>query len=111
MTVSVRLNLSRLRRVIAGTPGALGRGAEAHAEAVAELARELVPVDTGELQSSIHVEDGALPASRRVVASAAHAPHVEYGTVHMAAQPFMTPAGQRTPGLPFYLAEMKALLR
>lgn len=55
-------------------------------------AQELVPVDTGELRDSLYVaptEDGEV-----IGAGAEHALFVELGTVHMAAQPYLTPAMQ-----------------
>lgn len=44
----------------------------------AKLAQENVPVDSGDLQSSIHAE--AYSESGRIVANAAHAAYVEFGT-------------------------------
>lgn len=67
--------------------------------AVAEIAlgvergaKERCPVDTGRLRSSIGVnfEDGGLAAD--VGSNVEYAPHVEFGTVNMAAQPYLTPA-------------------
>lgn len=60
------------------------------AESVAEYAREICPVDTGELRDSISVsqsESGAV-----VYAEAEHGIYVEFGTYKMAAQPFLVPA-------------------
>jgi HK97 gp10 family phage protein len=59
-----------------------------------DTAREIVPVETGELQESIEVER---TDEKTVVVSAGtdHAEPVEFGTVHMAAQPFMLPAFDR----------------
>lgn len=60
------------------------------------IAKQLVPVDTGALKASIHVEEGGSEA--RVVAGneqVDYAPYVEYGTRHEAAQPFMTPAAEQ----------------
>jgi len=60
------------------------------AEAAASRARELVPVDTGELRDSIYAEETEEGA--RFGATADHAAHVEFGTWKMAAQPFLRPA-------------------
>lgn len=110
MSVEVRLNLARLRRVIAGEKAAIDRGVEKGAEQIAELARQLAPVDTGALRESIHVE----PAENgvvRVVASVPYAVYVEYGTARMAAQPFLTPATQHTNVLAAIAIEMRELIR
>lgn len=55
-----------------------------------EKAKRIVPVDTGELQESIHQEvDGD---GMRLVASSDHAVYIELGTVKMHAQPYLRPA-------------------
>lgn len=54
-------------------------------------AQDRAPVDTGTLKNSIQaVRDGT--ASWRVVVGVDYGIYVEYGTVHMAAQPYLTPA-------------------
>ena len=56
------------------------------------MARELAPVDTGELRESISfaaTDNGAV-----VYASANHAAMVEYGTSRMSPRPFMLPAAR-----------------
>lgn len=111
MTVSVKLNLSRLRRVIQGEPAAIDRGAKAYAEAVADLAEQLAPYDTGALRDSIHVADGDRSGSYQVVAGVSYAVFVEYGTHKMAAQPFLTPALHRINPLPFFAQELRELIR
>jgi len=110
MSVSVKLNLRHLHHLAARVqPDVIDKGAYDWAVAVEERAKEIVPVDTGELQESIHVEKGDSSGEYRVVASAAHAKFVEYGTSKMAAQPYITPAWRQVRGLPFFqraLAEM-----
>ena len=59
-----------------------------NAQQAAERARQLVPVDSGELKSSISAEEGS------VTATAPHAAMVEYGTSRMAARPYMLPAAR-----------------
>lgn len=64
------------------------------AERMAETAREIVPVETGELRDSIEatrIDEKTVS----VTAGTDHAEPVEFGTVHMAAQPFMLPAFDR----------------
>lgn len=56
-----------------------------------ELSQSLVPVLTGELRASGHVEQTG-PLSAEVVYDAEHAVYVEYGTSDTAPQPFIGPA-------------------
>ena len=58
------------------------------------LAKQLAPVRTGELRDSIDGE--VTPGGVRVFASAPYAKLVEEGTSKQAAQPFLTPAFERT---------------
>jgi HK97 gp10 family phage protein len=65
------------------------------AEAIAETARDLVPVDTGSLLESIETHR-AHRGGWVVTADADHAIYVEFGTKeHGAAQPFMRPAAHQ----------------
>lgn len=65
---------------------------EAATDCVA-LAKVLAPVDTGELRDEIHTEaQGDLAAD--AVSSVPHSIFNEFGTVKMAAQPYMTPAAE-----------------
>lgn len=59
-------------------------------EAVADEARTLCPVDTGNLRDSIAVS--ADSGGAEVSADADYAAYVEFGTWKMAAQPFLVPA-------------------
>lgn len=73
-------------RINAALPQALLAGAEA----VAECARGMCPVDTGALRSSISVSaDGA---GAVVSAGEDYAVYVEFGTYKTPAQPFLAPA-------------------
>lgn len=111
MTVSVNLNLSRLRRVIAGEQAAIDRGARNAALAIADLAEQLAPVDTGALRESIRVEEGSRPASYEIVAGMPYAIFVELGTQKAPAQPFLTPALHRIDPLVYIAAEVRGLIR
>ena len=53
-------------------------------------ARRLAPVDTGRLRASITVK--RTPDGVTVGTNVEYAPYVEYGTRHMAAQPYLRPA-------------------
>ncbi len=68
------------------------------AKDIVKGAQQRVPVDTGHLKASISYE--RLDEHAALVMVKAHYGHfVEYGTRHMGAQPFLTPAaeGQRKP--------------
>lgn len=58
-------------------------------EAIAERARELVRVDTGETRDSITTD---VPGEQDVVGVAGAGLFLEYGTVNMPAYPFLGPA-------------------
>lgn len=60
------------------------------AEAVADDARAHCPVDTGELLDSIEVVD--TDDGSQVIVGTDHWIYPEFGTVNMAAEPFMRPA-------------------
>ena len=62
------------------------------ANEVAERAREMAPVDTGNLRASIRVErDGN---NHAVVTDVSYAPFLEFGTSRAPAQPFLGPAAE-----------------
>ena len=96
------LNLRRLQAFRAGLSDALDRGAHEAGVQVLDLAKQLCPVDQGDLQSTGRLipeqPDGSRSVS--VVFGGASGPHkfvdyaayVEYGTSQSAAQPFLTPA-------------------
>jgi HK97 gp10 family phage protein len=68
---------------------------ESGAQLVMDTAVTLVPVRTGNLLHTIHVEPRSEPLKRIVRAgggSAPYAPMVEYGTRKMGAQPYMRPS-------------------
>lgn len=86
----------RLESRIPALAGAVGGRAKqrVHLVALTALAKaqELVPVDTGALRDSLFVaptDDGEVIGS-----DLDYALFVELGTVHMAAQPYLTPAMQ-----------------
>jgi hypothetical protein len=58
-------------------------GVKRAAEAVAEEARILAPVDTGELRDSIHVVSDADGMAHYVVAPVEHAEPVEFGHINV----------------------------
>lgn len=66
------------------------------ADRYVDEAKRRVPVDTGNLKRSIRIyERGASDVIVRAMGGAGgrtYAAYVEYGTIYMPAQPFMTPA-------------------
>ena len=117
MSISVKLNLSRLHRVLQGTPQAIDRGAKAYSLAVKDLAVQLAPYGDSDDPAHEHLRDTAevVPGDRQgtyqVVFHSDHAIFVEYGTVFMDAQPFLTPAQRRVAPLPFFARELAPLIR
>ena len=65
------------------------------------------PVDTGTLKNSIQATQIA-KNHWRVTVGADYGVYVEYGTVHMAAQPYLRPAVEAVR--PVFLAALKGLL-
>lgn len=61
---------------------------------IVKRAKRIVPVDSGDLQRSIHAESG--PSGNFVVADEEYAAFVELGTSKMAAQPYLRPAMSTT---------------
>lgn len=73
-------------------PDATEAAGMAFALVVQNQARELAPVDTGRLKSSIAAGPSRPPYTAEVGSNVRYAPHVEFGTYKMRAQPFMRPA-------------------
>lgn len=72
-------------------------GVEAAAQAVAAVAREKAPVDTGALRDSISVVE-AEGNSRDVIADVPYANFVEFGTSDTEPEPFLRPAVEAVLG-------------
>ena len=68
----------------------LGAAVAAGAEAVAENARSVCPVDTGALRNSIAVTQNG--TSAEISANTDYAAYVEFGTSRTAAQPYLVPS-------------------
>lgn len=83
-----------------GLSGACAAGLAEGVSAMADGARQLCPVDTGDLKASISArsQGAADGAEGAVTAGAAHAVYVELGTSRMAARPFLLPACQAERG-------------
>lgn len=89
-TTTWRVTYTRLPQVITNlaTVDAIVAKAAADIEAGAKVR---APVDTGTLRNSIQASMVGV-AHWRVTVGADYGVHVEWGTVHMAAQPFLRPA-------------------
>lgn len=61
------------------------------AEQGLEIARRLVPVDTGALRDSLHLEDADEEGGKRIVTDSDHWIFPEFGTSEMPPQPYLRP--------------------
>jgi len=88
--LGVEATIARLAALAAASEKAVDAGAEVGAQAVLNVAEATVPVDTGTLRDSLHVDqdtDGVLVGS-----DVPYAVFVEYGTSDTPSQPFLRPA-------------------
>lgn len=77
---------------------------------IERIAKELVPVDTGNLKNGITPDfDDIRSLAVRVGASAEYGPHVEFGTERARAQPFLTPALEQES--PRFIQAVEEVLR
>lgn len=95
--IKINWRVNRLAELKAKLPNIAIRIVEKHTDAAVSLMKQLAPVRTGFLRDSIHKveqpsEQQGLVASRGINIGAPYWIFVEYGTVHMSAQPFVTPA-------------------
>lgn len=74
--------------------GAAAEAVLANLQAILADAQELCPVNTGNLRDSLAIDfqPTSSGASGSVYTNVYYAEYVEFGTVHMAAEPFLTPA-------------------
>ena len=91
------------------------------AEAVVRDAQTFVPVDTGALRSSIHIEPGGVLGYKVIAGSpttlnprsgtptSGYASYVEFGTSRMRARPYMRPALSKN--IPAIFNLLKSMLR
>lgn len=102
MRISIRLTGAQalgaaLQDIAAGALPLAAQGVAQGMGAMAEEARRLAPIDTGELKESIRagpvtLGDGGVRG--QVAATAPHAPYLEMGTKEQAPRPFLYPAYQ-----------------
>ena len=85
------VNVDRTAKRLISEPGSGRTYTRGGVQHQASAPGEAPASDTGQLRASGHVEKPA-PLRRKVVFDAGHAPHLEFGTRHMAARPFLGPA-------------------
>lgn len=85
---------SALNALLRGPNGPVARDLARRAVRVDNTAKRLCPVDTGRLRASItwRLEHDAQGLLAVIGTNVEYAPHVEFGTIYMAAQPFLRPA-------------------
>lgn len=99
MSAELERGLARMRARLDAIPAKikadLQPALDTSVNELADMQRRLVPVDEGDLKSSIEVHPGAHELQRIVKVGgprAHHARWVEFGTAHTPAQPFFWPA-------------------
>lgn len=94
MTVGARLEFNHFDRIARQLPQVVDKVVRKTAFEIESVAKSRAPVDTGNLKASIStMVDG--PAHAVVGTNVEYAPFVEYGTRHMAAQPYLIPAAEQ----------------
>ena len=94
-TVQTRFNPDALRALLQSPQGPVVKDLIRRARKVENRAKQLCPVDTGRLRSSISM---SAPQTERgsvtihVGTNVEYAPFLEYGTSRMSARPFLEPA-------------------
>lgn len=92
--MTVRLYPDAVQRLLEDEDGPVGQDLLRRAVRVEGAAKRACPVDTGRLRSSIthDLERDAKGLVAFVGTDVDYAPHVEFGTFRMRAQPFLRPA-------------------
>lgn len=100
MSSRVRLNEAELTRLLESPQGPVGRDLLRRAVKVDRRAKQLCPVDTGRLRSSITfaLERDSRGLVATVGTNVEYAPHVELGTRKQPAQPYLRPALEAAGG-------------
>ena len=109
MSSTIRIEFNRFPEIAAKLPIEASAVVRKTAYDVEGAAKQIVPVDTGALKNSISTTmDSDLSAT--VAPATEYAAFVEFGTRHMGAQPYMTPAAEANRG-PFEQAMTQLLNR
>lgn len=74
--------------------GAIKEAVKLSALSIEATAKQLCPVDTGRLRSSIHHEITAFGFNATVGTNVEYAPFIEFGTARQRAQPYLFPAAE-----------------
>ena len=92
--IRIRLDHRALDQLLESEDGPVGKMLARAAIKVDAAAKRLCPVDTGRLRSSITWTLGrdSLGLLAVVGTNVTYAMHVEFGTINMAAQPYLRPA-------------------
>lgn len=90
-SISVHVRRNEFPRFARMLPDKVDRAVAKAAADVEAQAKIRAAVDTGFMRASIHAEKVGT-GHHRVVVGAEYAQYVEFGTRHMAAQPFLRPA-------------------
>jgi HK97 gp10 family phage protein len=106
---SVSVTFNRFPEIAAALPEKTKVVVAKTARDIEADAKNVVPVDTGNLKNSIDVEFENDGLTAIVAPHTEYAVLVEFGTRRMSAQPFMTPAAERNR--PAFIAAMKQMLK
>lgn len=95
-----RLDEAAIDNILAGPSGPVAYELARLAQEIVNIAKVLAPVDTGRLRASIVWTLGSTAAGlfAEVGTNVEYAAHVEFGTINMAAQPYLIPAIQSVLG-------------
>lgn len=97
LTIQARIIFNHIPQGIARLQTKIDDAVERVGDDAVDLAHSIVPVDTGQLRTSIHRTDNARGGWVTILAggeAAFYAGYIEFGTVKMAARPFLTPAAR-----------------
>lgn len=98
MPIDIKVTIGGVLRFAAVNTGMLSARNKALlnlAKRVRDRAKDLVPVQTGKLKSSIQVDEKRIAQGQAVVFTASgYGAYVELGTFKDAAQPYLVPAAQ-----------------
>ncbi len=94
VVVEFRIDSAAIAEILAGPSGPVAQALAVVAQQIVNIAKSLTPVDTGRLRSSITWQMGRAGdvLFAEVGTNVEYAPHVEFGTRWMAAQPYLVPA-------------------
>ena len=96
--IRIRIQMNRIPQVTAEYNHAAKKARDDAAQRIADIAYDTVAVDTGETRDSIKVNEGSVSVGGAGL-------FLEFGTIKMAAQPFLGPAAEQVR------AEMDGIFR